>query len=144
MKVAVPLAKNVLPPLANIASAFAIDGAVQRRMRGRGVIATRGAGVVRAGKGITFVISNEDMDDIIEIIKSWEYSGVLIGEVSETVKHEIKRQEEGFLGILLGTLGVLMLENMFPRRGVMRAGKGVVRAGREYSSTPSFKQYRVY
>ena len=44
MKVAVPFAKNVLAPLATMASASAIDCAIQRKMRGR---------VVRAGKGIT-------------------------------------------------------------------------------------------
>ena len=46
----------------------------------------------------------------IWMIKSLENSGVLIDGVSETVKHEIKQQEGGFLGMLLGTLGVLMLK----------------------------------
>ena len=32
---------------------------------------------VRAGKGLTLFISNEDMNDIIKIIKSLEDSGVL-------------------------------------------------------------------
>ena len=49
-----------------------------------------GEGVVKAGKGIPLVISNEDIDDIIRIIKSLERSGVLIDGVIETVKHEIK------------------------------------------------------
>ena len=44
---------------------------------------------------------NEDMDDIVRIIKSLESSGVLIDGVSETIKHENKKQEGGFLGILL-------------------------------------------
>ena len=33
------------------------------------------------------------MDDIIRIIKSLGNSGILIDVVSETVKHQIKRQE---------------------------------------------------
>ena len=41
----------------------------------------RGRGVVAAGKGITLVVSNEDMDDIIRIIKSLENSGILIDEI---------------------------------------------------------------
>ena len=44
--------------------------------------------VVRARKGFTLVISNEDMN-IIKITKSLEDSGVLIHGVTETVKHEI-------------------------------------------------------
>ena len=31
---------------------------------------------------------------------------MLIDEVDETVKHEIKQEEGGFLGTLLGTLGM--------------------------------------
>ena len=48
-------------------------------------------GVVRAGKGITLVILNEDMDDIT-IVKSLQYSSGLIDGVCKTVKHEIKKK----------------------------------------------------
>ena len=49
---------------------------------------------------------NEDIDDSIRSMKSLENSGLLNYEGSETVKHETKRQEGGFLGsILFGTLG---------------------------------------
>ena len=44
------------------------------------------------------------MNDIIKIIKSLEDSGVLIDGVAETIKDEIKRQEGGFLGVLLAPL----------------------------------------
>ena len=81
MKVGVPSAKNFLAPLATMVSASAIDGTIQREMRGRGAIVTGKAGAVKAGKGITLVIVNEDMDDIIRIIKSLENSGVLIDRV---------------------------------------------------------------
>ena len=50
MKFGVPLTKNVLAPLATMASAPAIDDAIQSKMRGSG------ARVVRAGKGITLFI----------------------------------------------------------------------------------------
>ena len=43
----------------------------------------------RTGKGFTLFILNEDMNDIIKIIKS-EDSGVLIDGVAKTVKHEKK------------------------------------------------------
>ena len=47
-----------------------------------------GKRVARAGKEFTLLISNQDMDDIIRIIKLLEDSGVLIDGVTETVKHE--------------------------------------------------------
>ena len=49
---------------------------------------TSGKRVARAGKEFTSLIPNEDMDDIIRIIKLLEGSGVLIDGVTETIKHE--------------------------------------------------------
>ena len=63
-----------------------------------------GRGVIRAGKGIALVILNEQLPDIIRIIKSLENSGTLIDGISKTIKNEIERQEGGFLA-LLWTLG---------------------------------------
>ena len=51
-----------------------------------------GRGVVQGGKGITLVISDEDMVNIIKVIKSLENSSILIDGISGTVKHEIKKQ----------------------------------------------------
>ena len=55
-------------------------------------------------------ISNEDIDDIIAIIKSLEDSGVLIDVVTETVKDEIKKQEGGFLDAVLSPLAPLLVQ----------------------------------
>ena len=46
---------------------------------------------MRAVKGFTLFILNEDMNDIIKIIKSLVDSGVLIDGVNETVKHKMKK-----------------------------------------------------
>ena len=59
-----------------------------------------GKGDVRAVKGFTSFISNEDMNDIIKIIKSLEDSPVLIYDVTETVKHEIKKNKKVYLLVL--------------------------------------------
>ena len=106
-KVVVPLVKNVLAPLATMALAAATDE----------------AGAVRAGKVITLVISNENID-VITIIKSLKNSEILIGRVSATVKHERKRPNSEFLGVLLETLGASMLGNMLNGKGAVRAGTG--------------------
>ena len=50
-----------------------------------------GKGAVRAGKGFTLFISNEDMNDINKIMKSLENSNVLIDRLTEKVNHEIKQ-----------------------------------------------------
>ena len=52
---------------------------------------------------ITLIISNEEMDDIMKIVKSLEDSGLLIKGVSETIKNDAKEQKRGFLSMLLGT-----------------------------------------
>ena len=51
------------------------------------------------------MISNEEMSNITKMTKSLEESGLLIKVVSETIKNETKQQKEGFLRMLLGTLG---------------------------------------
>ena len=74
------------------------------------------------------------MDYIIRIIKSLQNSIVLIDCVSETVQNEIKRQGGGFLSMLIGALGALMLGNVLTEKGVVRARKGVVRAEMGYNN----------
>ena len=55
------------------------------------------------GSGFTtLIISNEEMNDIMKIVKSLEESGLLIKDVSKTIKNEAKEQN---VGMLLGTLG---------------------------------------
>ena len=68
-------------------------------------------------------ISDEEMEDIMKIIKSLKKSALLIKGVSETIKNEAKEQKDGFLHMLLGTLGASLLENLSTGKGVMRAGE---------------------
>ena len=51
--------------------------------------------------------------------------------VTEIVQNEVKEQKEGFLSMLLGTLGASLLGNLLVGQGVNRAGKGrgINRAG---------------
>ena len=42
------------------------------------------------------MISNDEMKDIIEIVKSLEDSGILLKGVSETVQNEAKEQKGQF------------------------------------------------
>ena len=55
---------------------------------------------------------NENMNDIIELIKSLEDSSVLIDGVTQTVKHEIKKQEDRFLEALLTPLAASIVQSV--------------------------------
>ena len=52
------------------------------------------------------------MEDIIEVVKSLEDSGLLSKGVSETIQNEAKERKRGFLSMLLATLGVSLLGNI--------------------------------
>ena len=45
----------------------------------------------------------------MKIIEALENSGILLKGVSKTIENETKEQREGFLGMLLGTLGASLL-----------------------------------
>ena len=67
-------------------------------------------------------------------MQALEDSKILLKGVTETVKNETKEQKEGFLSMLIGTLGASLLGNLLTGKGIVRAGsgnnkgKGVVRA----------------
>ena len=86
-----PLLKSVLIPLGLTAVASATDAAIQKKIFGSDMT--------------TLIISNEEMDDKIKIVKSIKESGLLKKGVSKTIKNEAKKQKGGFLSILLSTLG---------------------------------------
>ena len=43
------------------------------------------------------IISNDEMEDIMKVVKSLEDSGLLSKGVSETIQNEVKEQKGGFL-----------------------------------------------
>ena len=121
--IAIPLARDNRHGLASNLTANTINK-FERKISGKGA--------VRAGKEFTLFISNEDMNDIIKIIKSLEGSGVLIDRVTETVKDEIKKQEGVFLGALLAPLTTSLVQPVISSVGKGISGKGVRKAGKEY------------
>ena len=121
MKVAMPLAKNVLAPLGLTAAVSAIDGSIQKKIH---------------GSGIKLIIEQEYLKDIMKIIEALENSCLLLKGVSKTIENETKEQRGGFLSMLLGTLGVSLLGNLLTGKGIMRAGDGIVRAGSGSKKNP--------
>ena len=113
-----PLAKSVLIPLGLTVAASAADAGIHKKVSG-------------SGNMTTLIISNDEIEDIIKIVKSLENSGLLLKGVTETVQNKVKEQKEGFLSMLLSTLGASLWGNLLTGKGVYRArkGKGIVRAG---------------
>ena len=65
------------------------------------------------GSGNTMLkISNEEMNDIMEIVKSLEESGLLIIDIREIIKNAAEEEKRGFRKMLLGTLGASLLGNL--------------------------------
>ena len=79
--------------------------------------------ILGPGNTTILIMSNDEIEDIIEIVKSLENSGLLLKGVTETVWNEVKEQKAGILPLLLGTLGA------WKARGINRAGEGIVGAG---------------
>ena len=101
MKVAVPLAKNILAPLGTTAAASAINGAI---------IGTT-----------ALIISNEEIHNIMAIVQALEDSYFLLSP--KQLKMKQKKQTGGFLSMLLDTLGASLLGNLLSGKGAVRAGE---------------------
>ena len=117
-----PLGKSVLLPLGLTAATSAPDAGIHKKILGSG-----------HNNNTTLIISNNETDDILKIVKSLETSGVLLKGVSETIQNEVKEQIGVFLSMLLGTLGASLLDDLLTKnlsgKGVIRGGEGVIRAG---------------
>ena len=127
MKVALPLAKNVLTPLGLTAAMSAIDGSIQKKIH---------------DSGVKLII---EQDDIMRIIEAPENSGILLKGVSKTIENETKEQRGGFLNMLLGTLGASLLGNLLTGgKGIMRASDGIVHEGEGSGSKKKTKFFVTF
>ena len=126
LKTGLPLIKNVIKPLAKIvliplgltAAASAADAGIHKKILGSG--------------NTTLIISNDEIHDIIKIVKSLEDSSLLLKGVTETVQKEVKEQKGSFLIMLFGTLGAILLGNLLTGKGAIATsqGRGIYRAGK--------------
>ena len=123
-----PLAKSVLIPIGLSAASPAADSEIHKK-------------ILRSGT-TTLIISNDETEDIIDIVKSLEDSGLLLKRVSETIQNETKEQKVGFLSMfsmLLCELGANLLGDVLASKGMNRAGEGYLTAG--YGSSIKSKDF---
>ena len=92
LKTGLPMIKNVLTPLAKIvliplgltAAESAADAGINKKILG-------------SGGHTTLIISNNEIEDLIKIVKSLEDSGLLLKGVTESVQNEKKSKKVDFL-----------------------------------------------
>ena len=101
-----PLAKSVLILLELTAAASAADAEIHKR-------------------SLELVISNDEMKDIIRIVKCLEDSGLLLKGVSKTIQNEAEEQKGECPSMLLRTIGASLLGNKLAGKRINRAG-GVI------------------
>ena len=122
LKSGLPLLKSVIKPLGMLgltaAASSATDAAIHKKVLG-------------TGNHPTLIVSNDDMQDLLKVIKSLENSGLLLGGITDTVKNEAKVQKYGFLSTLMSVLESTLLRGMLSGKGVIRAREGTIRAGYE-------------
>ena len=114
-----PFAKSVLIPLGLTAAASAADAGIHKKILGSGTTA--------------LIMLNDEMEDIIQIVKYLGDSGLLLKGVSKTIQNEAKEQKGGSFSMFLGTLGASLLGNILAGKGINRAGEGFIRAGYGFS-----------
>ena len=81
-----PLLKSVIRPLGMqglTAVASATYVAINKKILG-------------SGNHTTLIISNDDMQDLLKIVKSLEDSSILLNGITETVKNEVKEQKVAY------------------------------------------------
>ena len=125
LKAGLFIIRNVLKPLtkAFTAAASAADIAIHEKTFGLGFT--------------TLIISNEEMNHIMKIVKSLEDTGLLIEGVTKTIKNKAKEQKGGFLAILLlSHLGTSLSENLLIGKSTIRTGEGTIRAGKIFKCKP--------
>ena len=118
LKIGLPLIKNVIKPLAKsvlislglTAAASAADAGIHKKILG--------------SRNTTLIISNNEIEDIIKIVKSLEDSGLLLEDVTETVQNEVKEKKGRFLSMLLGTLGASLLGNLLTGNAAIATSQG--------------------
>ena len=92
----------------------------------------------------TIIISNEEMNDIMKIVKSLEESGLLIKGVSETITNEVKEQKSTFLSMLLGKLGASLLQNLLTDKRTIEQVKVQLKLFKMFKATLSFNKFLKY
>ena len=101
LKIGLPLIKNVIKPLAKsaliplglTAAASTADAGIHKKILGSGHDNNNHNNNYNNNNNTVLIISNDEIEDIIKIVRSLEDSGLLLKGVTETVQNEVKEQK---------------------------------------------------
>ena len=101
LKIGLPLIKNVIKPLAKgaliplglTAAASTADAGIHKKILGSGHNNNNHNNNYNNNNNTVLIISNDEIEDIIKIVRSLEDSGLLLKGVTETVQNEVKEQK---------------------------------------------------
>ena len=129
-----PLAKSVSIPLGVTTAASATDAAIHKKMFAsrRPPLDITSYHSNLASRMTTLIISNDEKNDIMKIIRSLEGSRLWIKDVSEIIENEAKEQKVGLFSTLLGVLGASLLGNLLTGKVTIKAGEDTIRAGQNF------------
>ena len=82
MKVALPLTKDIVAPLGLTTTSSAIDAGIQKKVNGSGTT--------------TLIVSNEEMNNIMEIVETLESSGIILRGITKTIEKKTKFKNADF------------------------------------------------
>ena len=102
------LLKSVIKPLGMLgftAAASAADAGIHKKILG-------------SCNHTTLIISNDDLKDFLKVVKLLENNGILLEEITKTVKNEVKEEKGGFLSILLSAHGSFLVTSMVTGKGI--------------------------
>ena len=102
MKVAVPLAKNILAPLGITAAVSAIDATIQKDIHGSGTK--------------TLIISSEEMNDMMKIVQALEDSNILLKGVTKTIKTETREKRRLFISAIRHFMSIFIRKLIIRKR----------------------------
>ena len=118
MKIILPLMKNILTQLAKSvlisleskAAVLAADAEIRKKF---------GGSVTSDSETTELILSLEETTAIMKIVIYLEDPSILVKGIVETVENKKKEQRDGFLSLLLGTLGSNLLGNILSDRGTV-------------------------
>ena len=112
--VLIPIAKNVLLPFASSVKMSAGDAATPKKIY---VLSTT-----------ALIILDEEINDIMKIVKSLKESNLLIKGVSKTINNDNKEQKKISFNAIRN-ISCQYVRKCITGREVIRAGKGAIKAG---------------
>ena len=112
------LAKNVLMTLRLTAAISAIDAAFHKKILWSGNTA--------------LIISNEEMNDIMKIVKLLEVSDLLTNGISEAIKNEGYKERGISRNAIKDFLSASLMGNILTYKDKSATGKGTIRASQDF------------